>query len=222
MAERTTILNAPPMPTPDSRLSTFDSRSAAVVLAAGEARRFGAPKLLLPFGDSTVIGRVVATLEAAGAAPIVVVTGEQTAGIAEALSGTRARIVRNPDPSRGMLSSIQAGVAALPAGVEGFLIALGDQPRIASDGIRHLIAQQRLSGKGIVIPTCDGRRGHPVVFAGWYREAVLALSGQQSLRDLVRAHESDCLEVPLDSDGFISDIDTREEYERELRRLQQQ
>jgi molybdenum cofactor cytidylyltransferase len=190
---------------------------AAVVLAAGEARRFGAQKLLMPFDDSTVIGSVIAGLAAAGAAPIIVVVGRDAEEIAAAV-GKRAQVVRNPDPARGMLSSIQTGVAALPAEVSRFLIALGDQPRLRPADVVAVLAAQQESGRGLAIPVYDGRRGHPIVVSRVYRRAILELGAQQTLRDLVRARHYDCVEVVCDSDAVVSDIDTREQYQDELRR----
>ena len=191
---------------------------AAVVLAAGEARRFGSQKLVMPFGDATVIGSVVAALQEAGVAPIVVVTGPDDEVLA-ALRGTTVCTVRNPDPARGMLSSIQIGVSALPGDVARFLIALGDQPRLRpADLVKLLLAHQE-GGKGTALPLVGGKRGHPVVFAGRYRDVILSLAGAQTLRDLIHSHRADCLEVECDSDAFVRDIDTREQYQDELRRL---
>ncbi len=190
---------------------------AAVVLAAGEARRFGAQKLLMPFGDSTVIGSVVAALAAAGVAPIVVVVGREAAEVAAAV-GDRAEVVPNPDPTRGMLSSIQTGVAALPEEASRFLIALGDQPRLRAADVVALLAAQQDSGRGIAIPVYEGRRGHPIVISGVYCRAVLELAEHQTLRDLVRARHYDCVEVVSDSDAVVRDIDTEEQYQDELRR----
>jgi molybdenum cofactor cytidylyltransferase len=190
---------------------------AAVVLAAGEARRFGVQKLLMPFGDSTVIGSVVGALAAAGVAPIIVVVGRDAEQIAAAV-GDRAQVVRNPDPGRGMLSSIQTGVTALPAEVSRFLIALGDQPRLRPADVVALLAAQQENRRGLAIPVHEGRRGHPIVASGIYRRAILELDAHQTLRDLVRARHHDCVEVVCDSDAVVRDIDTQEQYQDELRR----
>lgn len=188
----------------------------AVVLAAGEARRFGSPKLLMPFGDSTVLGSVIHALVSAGVGPIVVVAGANAEAISESMANEPVLLLSNPDPARGMLSSIRVGVEALPDSLSHFLIALGDQPRIRAEGISHLIREQISSGKGIAIPTYCGRRGHPVILSSSYRPEILALTEQQSLRDLMEVHRDDSVEVDCDSDAYVCDIDTREEYEHEL------
>lgn len=193
-------------------------KCGAVVLAAGEARRFGAPKLLMPFGDSTVVGSVVAALTLAGAAPIVVVAGAKAVELTELLAGSGARVVNNPNPGRGMVSSIQIGVEALPQSLACFLIALGDQPRIQPKGIAHLVHQYATNGAGIALPTYGGKRGHPILFGSAYRAEILGLDGNNTLRSIIEAHREDILEVDMDSDAYLCDIDTREEYEDELRR----
>ena len=193
-------------------------RCGAVVLAAGEARRFGRPKLLMPFGDSTILGSVVQPLVSIGVTPVVVVAGPDPAAISESLSGQPVRIVSNPNPARGMVSSIRVGVEALTTSLDRFLVALGDQPRIRAEGVSHLIYEQIKSGKGITIPTYQGRRGHPVVFDISYRREILDLTDQQTLRDLIIAHRDNVVEVDCESSAYVCDIDTHEEYEHELRR----
>jgi CTP:molybdopterin cytidylyltransferase MocA len=194
--------------------------TAAVVLAAGESRRVGEQKLLLPFATSTVIGCVVAALAEAGADPIVVVAGAQAGEIASALEGASAQVAQNPDPQRGMLSSLQVGVQALPAGIARFLVAPGDQPRLRSEDVTRVLDEQTRTATGIAIACYQGKRGHPVVFDGGYRDEVLALTDTQTLRDLIHAHPDDVVNVECDSDGVIRDIDTREDYEAERRRAE--
>ena len=199
-------------------LDPVGGRCGAVVLAAGESRRFGSQKLLMPFGDSTVLGSVIRTLVSVGVTPIVVVAGANAGAVRRSLGDSGVQIVRNPNPAAGMVSSVRVGVAALPASLDRFVIALGDQPRIRAGGVSHLIREQMGSGKGIAIPTYQGRRGHPVVFGSGYRREIPGLTDQQTLRDLMEAHRDDIVEVDCDSDAYVRDIDTREEYEDELRR----
>jgi len=192
-------------------------QAGAIVLAAGEAARFGSPKLLMPFGNSTVVGCVVETLEQAEVHPIVVVAGAQAQAMADALGSARARVVRNPDPGRGMVSSIRVGLDALPADLGRFLVVLGDQPGLQSSDILHLLRGHR-GGKGIAIPTRRGKRGHPVVFDGRYRGDLLSLDDQHTLRDFIHSHADDVAEVEALSDAVLRDIDTHEQYADELRR----
>jgi len=219
MSTRRDIGPSPPAApdlTPDA--SRVGDTCGAVVLAAGEARRFGFPKLLMPFGGSTILGSVIAALVAAEIAPVFVVTGANAAAVAESLKRDPVQVVCNPDPARGMVSSVRVGVAMLPTSLGRFLIALGDQPRIRAEGISHLLLEHRRSEKGIALPTYRGKRGHPVLFAASYRQAVLGLGDHQTLRDLIHAQPDDCVEVDCDSDAYVHDIDTRQQYEDEFRR----
>src|SRR5947209_15673244 len=100
----------------------------AIVLAAGESRRMGRLKPLLPFGTRTVIETVVDSLRASPVDEILVVTGYRSEAIEAALARAPARTVRNPDYARGMLSSVQCGVAAAAPATTWFLLALADQP----------------------------------------------------------------------------------------------
>jgi molybdenum cofactor cytidylyltransferase len=188
------------------------------VLAAGQARRFGAPKLAMPFGDSTIVGSVVSVLVDAGVGPIIVVCGANAREVEQALSGHSVRLVQNPDPSRGMLSSVKAGAAALPEEANSFLVALGDQPRVRAEHVRRLLDEHQASGRGIAIPTHSGKRGHPVVFDRRYRDEILQLDASRTLRELVHAHAADIAEVEFSSDAVIRDIDTESDYQDELRR----
>ncbi len=196
------------------------NRIAAVVLAAGEASRFGGPKLVMPFACSTIIGCVVSALEEAGVSPIVVVAAAGSQDLVKALTGHTVQLIYNPDPARGMLSSLQVGLAALPIGLARVLVALGDQPRIGAADIKRLLDEQKITGKGIVLPTHEGKRGHPVLFHARYRDEIMSLPVTKTLREVVHAHADDIAEVAFPSDAFIRDIDTREQYEDELRRAQ--
>jgi len=175
----------------------------------------------MPFGGSTIIECVISALAGAGAAPIVVVTGPGSEEVAAALEDHDVQVAINPDPGAGMASSVKVGVAALAEDAQRFIIALGDQPRIRADAIQHLLDEQQSSGRGIAIPTHQGKRGHPVAFDGRYRAEILALEEDQTLRHVVHAHPDDIVEVEFSSDAFVRDIDTGEQYEDELRRSEQ-
>ena len=112
----------------------------AVVLAAGRSSRMGQPKMVLPWGETTVIGQVVAILTTCDVAPIVVVTGGAADLVELALNGTSAVSIRNPDFAVSeMLLSIQIGLSAMPAGVQACLVCLGDQPQIEASVVVRLI-----------------------------------------------------------------------------------
>ncbi|MBP1661378.1 MAG: uncharacterized protein H6P95_2570 [Candidatus Aminicenantes bacterium] len=198
----------------------------AVILAAGESRRMGTQKLLLPFGDTTVVGAVRRTAQASRAGRLLVVLGADSAAIRGKLepsgkTGASAKAGRireiefvvNADYHLGMLSSIQAGFVALPTDAEAAVVMLGDQPFLASRVIDEVIGAYEDGGRGIVIPTFGGRRGHPALIDLKYRDEVLALDPAEGLRGLMRAHPEDILEIDVGDANILRDLDTPEDYE---------
>jgi len=197
----------------------------AVVLAAGESRRMGTQKLLLPFGDTTVIGAVVRSATDSCAERVLVVLGadldrvraeiepERPSGrTIEARRTAGIAFTVNADYLSGMLSSIQAGFRALPPDAEAAVVMLGDQPFLSNRVVDAVIAAFRESGKGVVVPAFQGRRGHPVLVDMRYRDEVLGLDPADGLRRLMRAHPGDIEEVEVDDAGILRDLDTPEDY----------
>jgi molybdenum cofactor cytidylyltransferase len=191
----------------------------AVVVAAGESRRMGTPKQLLPWGETTVLGSVVETILQSDVSEVVIVLGHEAEKVSGALrDGTRAqprvRIVVNPDYRSGMLSSVRFGVESLGGDPAGFLTALSDQPGISPSVIKTLLDAFRRHPQRIVIPTYNGRRGHPVIFSLDLRRELEALSPDVGLRQLVWNHPELIMELPVDGQGILVDLDTPEEYQR--------
>lgn len=196
-----------------------------VVLAAGESRRMGTQKLLLPFGDATVVGAVVRTAQASRAGRTLVVLGadrevirrelEPLGKIGGAAGAGRAGEIEfavNEHYPLGMLSSIQTGFRALPPDAEAAVVVLGDQPFLPSRVIDDVIAGYEKGLHGIVIPTFQGRRGHPVLVDLKYRQEVLALDPADGLRRLMRAHPEDVRETEVGDANILRDLDTPEDY----------
>jgi molybdenum cofactor cytidylyltransferase len=192
----------------------------AIVLAAGESRRMGTLKPLLPFGSGSVIGQVVHSLQACPIDAVLVVVGHRGAEIAAQLA-SGVSIIENPNYLQGMLSSVQAGVAAADPAAELFLIALADQPSIPPEVIRHLIEVFDERRPGLLVPTFDGRRGHPLLIDARYRDEIAALDPAVGLRELLQRHPDDLLLSPVSIEAVIRDMDTREEYEAEVARWEE-
>ncbi len=188
---------------------------AAIVLAAGLSRRMGRFKLTLPWGETTVIGQVVGTLQAAGLGEIVVVTGHRADAVRAALTGTCASLVHNPEyATREMLSSIQAALAALHGSTApAALLCLGDQPQMEVATVQAvLIAGAADDWGGIVIPSYQMRAGHPILLPRWLWPEILACSG--TLRDVMAAHRAaDTRYLTLDTPTILADLDTPADYE---------
>jgi len=169
-------------------------------------------KLTLPWGERTVVGQVVATLETAGLAEIVVVTGHRADEVSAALGGTSARCVHNAGYASGeMLGSIQTGLAALGAGVEAALLCLGDQPQMEVDTVRAVLAAGNATGRGkIVIPSYQMRAGHPILLPRWVWSEILACQG--TLRDVMAAHRGQTEYLTVQTSSVLADLDTPDDY----------
>jgi molybdenum cofactor cytidylyltransferase len=184
----------------------------AVILAAGQARRMGRNKMLLPFGTSSVIETIVTEVVACSAVgEVVVVTGHEPDRITALLAPYPVRCVFNPAYARAeMLVSLQVGVRALAAEVQAALIVPGDHPRLRRDIIQRVIDEYQPGA--LVIPSYQMKRGHPILIdRRWWGE-LLALPETASLRDFIRAHEDHIRYVVVDTDSVLQDMDTPEEY----------
>jgi molybdenum cofactor cytidylyltransferase len=194
---------------------------AAIVLAAGQSRRMGEFKQLLPLGPRRVVEWVVAALMDAGLAEIVVVTGHRRDEVEAAVAAYPVRFAFNPDYAGGeMLSSIQVGLRALGAEAEAAILALGDQPQLQIEAVKAILKAYRREGGGhVYIPIYEGRRGHPICLPRSFWAGVLALPWTASLRDFLRERAGDVVEVPVTTASILRDMDTVEDYERELLHL---
>jgi molybdenum cofactor cytidylyltransferase len=184
----------------------------AVVLAAGESRRMGTQKLLLPFGERTVVEAVVAAARGSRADRVMAVLGADAGEVRQKLEASGAMFTVNEDYPRGMLSSVQAGFKALGGDAEAAIVMLGDQPFLAAKVVDQVVGAYRASGKGIVIPVFRGRRGHPVLIDMKYKDEVLGLDPADGLRQLMRAHPGDIQEADVDDANILRDMDTPEDY----------
>jgi molybdenum cofactor cytidylyltransferase len=185
---------------------------SAILLAAGESRRMGKLKQLMPLGQSTIIERAIDNLTASAVDEVIVVLGHKAEEIKEAISTRSVKIAFNPSYGEGMSTSIIAGLKLVDPRAQAVMLALGDQPSVDSQTINRLIDEFHKSDKGIALPTYKGRRGHPVIFAASYKAELLKLKGDIGAREIIKHHPQDVLEVAVDSAGVISDIDTEEDY----------
>lgn len=185
----------------------------------------GSPKALLPLPDGrSFVAAIAATLRAAGARDLVVVTGRDHDAIAAALlqAGLEPppRVARNPDPSRGQLSSVWVGMdAVVDARTEAVLVTLVDVPLVSSATVRQIIEAWRRSRAPIVRPAIGDRHGHPVIFDRALLPALRAASLDEGAKAVVRAHAHEVLDVPVDDEGCLADVDTRDDYRRIIGRV---
>jgi molybdenum cofactor cytidylyltransferase len=191
----------------------------AIVLAAGEGRRMGGGKLTLPFGQTTIIRAVAGALIDVPVAGITTVVGHHADDVQAALEGIPTAYATNPDPERGMLSSVKFGIRAAGDDQDAFLIVLGDQPELDPRAIRDLIRAAETSDKWMFIPRFEGRRGHPVLFKSEARDAILALPEKTGLNAWRDSHPELVEMVDVEAPEILHDIDTPDDYRDALNRL---
>ena len=186
-------------------------------MAAGESKRMQpAFKPLLKWGKRTVIGECVHQMRNSDLADIFVVLGHREADIRSSLAGTGVQFVVNDEYQKGMLTSVKTGLAMLGPNTDAVLIALVDQPMIKTALINKLIEAYGDGSKGIIIPTYQGKHGHPVIVSTNYVEEIMQLdeADPAGLKAFINAHKDDWLEVPVEASAVIEDMDTPEEYAR--------
>jgi molybdenum cofactor cytidylyltransferase len=193
----------------------------AIILAAGRSRRMGVQKLLLPVGGRPMIARIVDEVLASPVDQVFVVIGEGGARVADALAGREVCFVTNPEAEGEMLGSVRCGLGALPQDAVAALVVLGDQPGITSDVIATLFGAFRNSGRGIVVPTHDGRRGHPLLVAMRYRDEILTRYDGVGLRGLLEAHPEDVFDVEVPFPAILEDVDRPADYSRTIAGFQE-
>jgi CTP:molybdopterin cytidylyltransferase MocA len=169
----------------------------------------GAFKPLLPFGNKTVIECCIDSLREGGVETIVVVLGHREDDLREKLTGVSFAV--NPDPDSEMGASIAAGVRELPDDARATLIALADHPAVPASVVSTII-QEWTHGARIVIPTWQGRGGHPVLVDLSFRPELLSLPESGGLRALFESHQAAITRVPVDSPFIARDMDTWDDY----------
>ena len=186
------------------------------MLAAGESRRMGTPKMLLPYNDVTIIEQVIRNLMDANVDRVVVVVG---AGKEEIMKVTRRYDVfhcYNENYKSGMLSSVKCGFYSLPEGCLAALIMPGDQPMTGPGEINRVISSFLENDRGLIMAVHNGKRGHPLIVDMKYLEEVLSLPEEAGLRALAERHPDDVLESDTDDPSVLRDIDTQEDYMNEI------
>jgi molybdenum cofactor cytidylyltransferase len=188
---------------------------SAILLAAGESRRMGSLKALLPYQGQTFIERVCTAFLTAGVDELIVVLGARAEEIGRALPVHPAlRSVVNSRYSQGQLSSLMVGIGALSPESEAAVVNLVDHPLVLSETITAVLDSFRAVPVPIVIASYQGKRGHPVLFSSQVYGEILAAPLDQGAKVIVRKDPSRVREIPLDDPGILADIDTPEEYRR--------
>lgn len=197
--------------------------TAGILLAAGESKRFGAPKQLLTFGGRCLIQRALAAALESNLDRVLLVLGCEHERIRSSLGAwtghPKFNLLVNPDYRGGLSTSLKAGVARIQDEFPAAMFLLGDQPLVDAELIDLLLARFAESAKPICVPTHRGARGNPVLFASDFYPALLNLTGDRGARDLIAAHPDLVLAVEIPDPRVFLDIDRPEDVEKIARRL---
>ena len=182
----------------------------ALVLAAGQSRRMGeANKLLESVDGKPMLLHAVDAALAADVAGVTVVTGHEAARVEAALTDRNVAFVHNPDYARGLSSSLKVAAAAAPEDIDAAVVLLGDMPRVTARHVDRLIAAfNPLEGRAICVPTRNGKRGNPVLWARQYLDEMAELEGDVGAKSLIVQHDEVVVEVEMLDAAVLHDVDT--------------
>ena len=204
-------------------------QTAAIILAAGSSSRMGGGrhKLLLPLHGRPVLAHVLDAVLASQASPVVLVLGHQPeqvrAHIATSVTNPDLTVVENPDYLQGMSTSMRLGIQMLQANgytkekirsIDSALVLLGDQPLITAQHIDMLIATYRTTGKRIIAPTYEGKRGNPILFDASLFPELLQVTGDEGGRSVLERHREEIATVEIGNPLANIDVDTWEAYQK--------
>ena len=190
---------------------------SAILLAAGESTRMGKPKLLLPFGNNTILQQTIDNLLKSKVDEVIVVVGHASQAMMKAIASRPVKIAINPIYQQGLSTSIVSGLNLIDDRTKAIMLALADQPLIDSATINRLIEESLGYDKGIFIPTYQSEKGHPVIFSTKYKEELLRLKGDIGGMQIIKKRPHDILKVTMDSKIINMDINTISDYYSQLK-----
>jgi len=191
-------------------------RIAGLILAAGASRRMGRPKPLMEFEGETFLDRLISLLEP-HCDPVLVVVGESAEAVAGGIRrASEVRFVRNPEPERGQLSSLQCGLREVPGDRQGVIFTPVDFPAVRPATVAALVEGFRAGDALVVAPTCAGRHGHPVLIHRSLIGELLDLPAEATARDVLRRYVARTRYIEVPDQGILRDIDDPAAYGRLL------
>lgn len=176
----------------------------------------GTDKALLRWGERTFLEHLLAVLRAAGAEPLRVVAGANAAALQQAVPFAAGELVVNERWEEGQLSSLIAGLDSLPPASEGAVVCLVDHPCVSSKLVGALMEKFRETRREIVVPTYQGHRGHPVLFAASLFDELRAAPPEFGARFVVHEHAAEVLEVSTEEEGILLNTNDPDAYEKIL------
>lgn len=192
-----------------------------IILGAGASSRMGRPKLLLPWGKTTTVGHLIEQWRTLGAAQITVVCRPDDRKLTAELDRLEfppQDRVENPQPERGMFSSIlcAANWGGWNKGLKAWAIVLGDQPHLRLDTLRALLAFRGGHPDAICQPSYEGRTRHPVLlpFRAFHE---LKHSKETTLKEFLKRTSCRLVRCPIEDSGLALDLDRLEDYEKAVK-----
>ncbi len=186
---------------------------SAIILAAGESKRMGQPKMLLPWGKTTVLGQVISTFQDAAIEDILVITGGAHEQVEQVVRQHHVRSIFNDRFASGeMLSSVQLGLGAQSSQTQATLIGLGDQPQVQVGTVRLICERFSQQKSNLILPSFQKRRGHPWLVERSLWQDLLELRAPRSPRDFLNEHANEIDYVEVDTPSILVDLDTPEDY----------
>jgi CTP:molybdopterin cytidylyltransferase MocA len=189
---------------------------AAVILSGGASSRMGSPKALLAYQGRPFLEHLLEVTAHRQIGARRVVLGAHAEPIAKAIDLKPDEIVINEDWEKGQLTSIQAALRSLPPGTDGIILCLIDHPLISADLVQELIECFYKSGKPIVLPLYQGRRGHPVIFSAAVYEELLHAPLETGARAVVWAHAAEVEEVRTNEEGCVLNLNDPDTIQKAL------
>jgi len=193
----------------------------AIVLAGGESKRMGSPKMILPYAGMTIIEKVLENVLASDIEKVVTVLGSNKDEVLKVIDKLPVLHCYNSNYNDGMLSSVKCGFEFLPDDFRAAMIFLGDQPMAETSVINKMINAYNESGKGILVPVFANKRGHPLLVDKKYRDEIINLDEPDGLRGIIRMNPDDLLDVETENPTVLVDIDTKEDYINEINKTSQ-
>ena len=188
------------------------AKIAGVILSGGASRRMGTPKALLRFQGETFLDRLIRIL-ARVCDPVIVVLGSHADQIRAGIErGSEALFAVNPDPERGMLSSLQCGLVLIPPPVEAAMFLPVDHPHLKNSTIEILTRQFCAHPAPVIVPTYAGEHGHPVCIARALVDELLALPSDAKASDVIHRHVGETVYVEMPDRAVVTDVDDPAAY----------
>ncbi len=194
----------------DKEVIQVNENIAGIILAAGASHRMGQPKALMDWHGTPFVRICVLTAISAGLDPVLVIAGEETDRIREALQGLPVEVVQNSDWNEGQSTSIKAGIKTCPEGIGGAVFLLVDQPQIPATLVRKLVTEHSTTLASIILPESGGRRANPALFDRRTFPSLMDIRGDVGGKAIFSKFQVNS--IPWVDESILIDVDTPEDY----------